>query len=324
MYRRATGTVGATNVSVTWSGAGYAQISVQQGSNAGINAPVLQAPNGLAASTYWQSPALTVTDRLVLHWALIVAARTQGTLSNQGTITSTNTSRAYSTLATLGFRLEHASSAVTSSAGGAVRGTFSGGTADASTFSIVLPNNPGAAAGTVPVVTTASLTVVKRTPVSGTAAVVTTASGALTARYAVGGSVAVVSAASGAAGLSQSAAGTALVVSTTAGTVASRLAVGGTVPVVSTVSGALASDDAAAGTVTVVSTVTGAATLAQRLAGTVVVVTTVYGSAEHGGVFPPIPTRLTLEADGAELTLDAVPAWLWLAADGDMTLEVAG
>jgi hypothetical protein len=144
-YRRATGTVAAGNVPVTWLGGGWAKILVYSGSAVGIGAPTLITPeNFLGGAAYWQSSPFALTDRNVVHLGWVLAARTQGALTNQGTVTSTNTTRSYETLPGIPSRLHTVTSVVTSSASGSLRGAFSGGSADSATVSFVIPQNPPA------------------------------------------------------------------------------------------------------------------------------------------------------------------------------------
>lgn len=148
-WRRAAGTIAATNVSVTWTGQGYAKILVASGSVAGIGAPTVATDSGNAVNVltgaYWESLPLTVTDRLVYHQAWIFDARKQGSVSNRGKISSKNTSRAYEALPGAGMRVHTVSSVITSSAGGRVRGAFGGGNAQSVTLSVIMPNNPAPA-----------------------------------------------------------------------------------------------------------------------------------------------------------------------------------
>lgn len=299
-WRRATGTIAATNVSVPFVSGGWAKIGVSSGSAVGIVAPTVLAYNELAAVSYWQTPALTVTDRLAWSLGWITAARTQGTLSNQGTITSTNTSRAFDTLAGPGHRVETATSAVTSSSAGAVRGTFTGGATTTITLTIVLPNNPGAAAGTATIVSTAFLTATARLAVTGTAPATTAAFGAIGVTQAVGGFAAATSSTTGTVQTGQPVTGTVAASTTATGAAQLRATATGIAAVTSTAFGSAEFPGSVGGFATILSAATGSVSIGLSANGYATTVSTAFGTAQGGDV-PSFPVRMTLR--GASLTL---------------------
>ena len=140
-WRAFTGTVSAGNVTFTVP-AGGAYGKCVMFSAAGTGAPTVITPTGTigTAVSYWQGPAITTgAPRAAVHFGFIDATRTQGALSNQGTITSTNTSRGSNESILGAYCLHTATSAITSASGGSVRGAFSGGTTTSWTFTVLIP-----------------------------------------------------------------------------------------------------------------------------------------------------------------------------------------
>jgi hypothetical protein len=143
-WRRATGTIAATNVAVSISSPVMFKIGVVSG--AADAAPVMLAPN-IYYGQYLQTPAISAAPRVAISFGFINAARTQGALSNQGSLTSTNASRGYETPAAPfdSFRISTFSSVITAASGGAVRQTFTGGDTDTLTTSFLFADAPPAA-----------------------------------------------------------------------------------------------------------------------------------------------------------------------------------
>lgn len=144
-YRAFTGTVSAGNVTFTITAGGAYGKSVMH-SGAGTGAPTVLSNKIDSAVSYWQSAAITTAyPRAAAHFGFINAVLTQGSLSNQGTITSTNTSRGSNDSILSAYCLHTATSAITSSAGGSVRGAFSGGSQTSWTLTVLIPEVPPAA-----------------------------------------------------------------------------------------------------------------------------------------------------------------------------------
>jgi subtilisin family serine protease len=133
-WRYASSAIGATSVSVNFPGLAIAKIAVASGST---NAAPTMVPTNRPYAAYHETTPFTVAaPRLGIGFGFIFGARTQGALSSQGTLSATHTSRSYETPLT-DFRLQTFSSDIASASNGAVRGAFSGGSADTtSTFFI--------------------------------------------------------------------------------------------------------------------------------------------------------------------------------------------
>ena len=140
-WKAFTGTASATNVAVTVaSGGAYGKIVVASG--AGTTAPTVVEKQ--VTGSPWASAALTLTGTgFAVHFSFLNAVRTQGTITNSGTITATNTSRAFDSI--LGaYNLQVVTSVITSAGGGAVTATYTGGSTLVDTVSVIIP--PGAPA----------------------------------------------------------------------------------------------------------------------------------------------------------------------------------
>lgn len=143
-WRYASSAVSATTINVTVpSGGTFGR--VYQYSGWGNYAPTVVWNDDGTSRAYWESGAITTaTAREALHVAIIFDVRSASTISNQGTITSTNTAITWVDLLGL-YRLGSVRSAITSATSGRVRQAWTGGNAPAYVVTFLQPVPPPAA-----------------------------------------------------------------------------------------------------------------------------------------------------------------------------------
>lgn len=172
LWRRSTGTEAAANQTVTLPSSTAAWgISSTWTQTAAVNAAPTVVQGDFLTAAYCQSGAITTTiPRNAWHLGLVYTAVTGGSITNQGTITSTNTARNHQTIspAVNGMvRLSTFTSAITSAGGGAVRRAL-GASADSITFTLLIPE-PAPAAPTINSITAGTRALTPSVTVSGSA-----------------------------------------------------------------------------------------------------------------------------------------------------------